>query len=338
MTIIGDAWRSIGASVCSPSGWDARRVYPASSCDIFAALGQPGAIPGLLVEIESRTVLSSIRFPGSAGFTVYPEAVTPGPNGKVRLCLMLADNRYADVFEVLIEDVAGAVGEASSDADGLRVFVARLNIWQAFMQKHGPDGLGPEEHAGLFAELVFLEKLAGNLPVGNAVSSWKGPWGGIHDFDFGGRCLEVKSSATPSRPGFTVSSLIQLDETRVGLLLLCHVMLDIGRGENGDTLPELVERIRDRVGGEDVAALARLDELLIQAGYLDAQSGLYASRRFLVGCLRWFRVAGGFPRIRPSDARPGIVSASYQVSIDACASFALEEREAVNLLLGTDHG
>ncbi|MBF0310047.1 MAG: PD-(D/E)XK motif protein [Magnetococcales bacterium] len=338
MTIIGDAWRSIGASTCSSSGWDARRVYPASACDIFAALGQPGAIPGLLVELESRTVPTSIRFPRSVGFTVHPETVIPGPNGKVRLCLVLADNRYGDVFEVLVEDVAGAVGEASSDAEGLRVFVARLNIWQAFMQKHGPDGLGPDEQAGLFAELVLLEKLAGNLPAGNVTGSWKGPLGGIHDFDFGGRCLEVKSSSTPSRPGFTVSSLVQLDETRVGLLLLCHAMLDIGSGENGDTLPELVERIRNRVGGEDVAALARLDGLLIQAGYLDTHASLYASRRFMVVCLRWFRVAGGFPRIRPSDARPGIVSASYQVSIDACASFATEEQEAVHLLLGTDHG
>lgn len=338
MTSVGDAWKSMGFSVGSSSGWDARRVYPASFCDIFAALGQPGAVPGLLVEIASRTVPTSIRFPQSAGFTVHPETVIPGPSGKVRLCLVLADNRYADVFEVLAEDVAGAVGEALSDADGLRMFMARLNIWQAFMQKHGPDGLGPEEQAGLFAELVLLEKLAENLPVGAAVSSWKGPAEGIHDFDFGGRCLEVKSSSTPSRPGFTVSSLVQLDETRIGLLLLSHAMLNIGSGENGDTLPELVERIRNRVGGEDVAALALLNGLLIQAGYLDAHAVSYSSRRFMVVCLRWFRVTGEFPRLRPSDARPGIVSANYQVSIDACASFALEEQEAIHLLFGNDHG
>jgi hypothetical protein len=335
MTIVGDAWETIRASNLSSAGWDARRVFPESGCDIFAALGQPGAFPGLLLEIASRLVSASTRFPGSAGFVVQSETVTPGPNGKVRLCLSLADSRYADVFEVLAEDVAVAVGKALSDAEGLRVFVARLNIWQAFMQKHGPDGLNVEEQAGLFAELILLDKLTGFLPAGNAVDTWRGPGGGVHDFDFGGRCMEVKSSSAPSRPGFTVASLNQLDETKVNLLLLCHVMLDITSGENGETLPELVERVRVRVKKEDVSALARLDGLLIQAGYLDAQAGLYAARRFRVAGLHWYKVEDGFPRIRPSDTRPGVVSASYQVSIDACTPFGLGEQAAIHLLVGT---
>lgn len=176
------------------------------------------------------------------------------------------------------------------------------------------------------------------LPVGTAIVGWQGPLGSTHDFDFGGRCVEVKSWATPLRPAFSVANLFQLDETRVDLLLLFHVVLDPTGGTDGETLPELIDRIRTHTGGEDPAALGRLDELLIRTGYLDAQAALYANRRFRVARTGWFRVAGDFPRIRPVDVRNGVVSATCQISLDACAPFALNGQEALQLLDGNRHG
>jgi len=182
MTIIGAAWSSLLKDGQKP-GWHARRLHPGAVCDILAALLQPEQKPALLLEVSTRAVTHVAEYPGSHGFAVFPEPVQPGPQGRVRLCLVLAETGYRDVFEVLAEDVAQVVANTRTEEEAVRSFLARLHVWQRFMQKYGAGGLSPEAQTGLFGELAFFEtQLLERLPVWDTVETWQGPVGGIQDF------------------------------------------------------------------------------------------------------------------------------------------------------------
>ena len=113
--------------------------------------------------------------------------MTPGPRGRTKLCLVLADTRYRDVFEVLVNDVSERTALTPGKGEAVKTFIARLHVWQNFMRKHGVEGLTKETQIGLFGELLFLAAhLVDRVPAHDSVNAWKGPTGGNQDFDIGG--------------------------------------------------------------------------------------------------------------------------------------------------------
>jgi hypothetical protein len=286
-----------------------------------------------LIEIGSPAVPPDAEYPSSKGFELFTEIVIPGPNGRVRLCLLLSDRVYREVFEVLCQDVAETVARASSEPGAVQSLLSRLRIWQGFMKRYGPEGLGPEEQTGLFAELSFLRgSVIGKLPALGAVESWKGPVGGVQDFQLPGCSVEVKSTTILPPGNIKISSLSQLDETRVRRLILCHMTLDTG-SVSGLTLPEMVQQLRSILGSEDESAVIKFSDCLMEAGYLDIHEGLYSGRRYLVREVHYFEVAGDFPRIQASEVRRGVISGSYSVEFSACLPFEVDAMRVRNLIL-----
>jgi hypothetical protein len=274
-----------------------------------------------------------LEYPSSRGFALFPEIVRPGPNGRIRLCLLLSAGVYRDVFEVLCQDVADTVTRASSEASALQSFIVRLRVWQGFMRSFGPEGLGPEAQAGLFSELRFLrDNVLGQMLALEAVGSWRGPKGSVHDFQMPGCSVEIKSTVVLPVPSINISSLSQLDETRVNKLILCHMTLDAEGGSGGATLPETVKDIRSILGSEDESAVLRFNDCLLEAGYLDIHEGLYSDRRYILRELHYFEVAGNFPRIRACEVRKGVASGYYCIEFSACRPFEIDALGAVALM------
>lgn len=332
MTIVGDAWTSLRQETGHESGWHVRRLHPSSACGLFAAILQPSSVPALLIVVDSDAVGAVVEFPSSRGFQVFPESVEPGHRGRTRICLVLADTDYRDVFEVLADDVAGTVAVAPTDDESVRAFLARLHVWQSFMRKHGAKGLTEEAQTGLFGELSFFsECLVGNLPAFDAVEAWRGPIGGNQDFRSGGCCVEVKSSTMVPPVSMEVTSIAQLDESLVDILVLCHVSL-AAEGAKGTTLPELADRLREGIGKEDRSALDSFNAKLIEAGYLDIHAELYSKRRYRLRNVKFFRVQEGFPRIAAADVPEGISACSYRVLLAACTPFEMEQSEVQELM------
>ncbi len=219
------------------------------------------------------------------------------------------------------------------ESEAVRAFMAWLRVWQNFMRKHGAQGLGQEAQIGLFGELCFLvDHLLDRAPAFDVVDAWKGPIGGNQDFELGARCVEVKSTTVVPPVSVSIASMTQLDETLVNLLLLCHVSL-AADGGGGESLPEIVERLRTTIESEDISALDSFNAKLIEAGYLDTHSELYSDRRYTVRGTRFFRVADGFPRIASGDLREGISECTYRVVLAACAPFEVEATEAMAVIL-----
>ena len=314
-------------------GWYLRRIYPHADSGIFVALRQPGAVPALLVEVDATAVGVIGEYPSARGFELYPEAVTPGSRGRTRLCLVLTDARYRDVLEVLVNDVSQRIALTPGESQAVKTFIARLHVWQNFLRKHGIEGLTKEAQIGLFGELSFLANhLVDRVPAHDLVNSWKGPTGGVQDIAIGGRCVEVKSTTVIPPVMVRVASMTQLDSTLVELLLLCHVSL-VFDGSEGESLPELVDRLRVTIQNQDLMALDGFNAKLIEAGYLDSQCELYSDTRYTHRGTRFFEVTDGFPRIVAGDLRDGISECTYTVLLTACAPYELECTEAIEALL-----
>ena len=336
MVSAGEIWDQLatpGDREAKEAGWYLRRIDPDAACAIFVALRHPGAVPALLVEVDASVVSAVKEYPLARGFEFYPQSVTPGPRGRTRLCLVLADTRYRDVFEVLVNDVSERMAAAPGEGEAVKAFIARLHIWQNFMRKHGIGGLTKEAQIGLFGELLFLAAhLLEQTPTHDAVNAWKGPAGGNQDFNIGGRCVEVKCTTVIPPVSVGIASMVQLDDTLVELLLLCHISLVLGGGD-GESLPELIDRLRCAIQIQEVSALDGFNAKLIEAGYLDAHSELYSDARYQHRETRFFTVTSGFPRVTAGDLLEGISECSYTVVLAACAPYEVEGTEAIVTLL-----
>jgi hypothetical protein len=288
---------------------------------------RPDDVRGLLLEVRAKSVPAGATLPSGSGFEVSVEPIVPGPNGTVRLCLALADGRYEEVFGVLADDVAAAVGAEASEAASVNVFIGRLNTWQRFLRRHGDRLLSEEARVGLFGELLQVSELLGAGAVaGDVVAAWRGPSGGAQDFALGGCALEVKTTASAHPTSFEVSNLVQLDERPLPMLLVRQVVLRPAAA--GRTLPALVDEVRQIIRGQDAGTLQAFDDALMDAGYLDAHRREYEANSYVVRADHYFRVEGAFPRVRADDVRPGVRACSYSVEVAACLPFEIGADQA----------
>lgn len=327
-------WHELAAAPGLKTGWNARRLAATSSAGILLAVRNPDDVPALLVEVSTAAVPPVAEYPSAEGFQVFPESIVAGPKGRVRLCLMLANERYRDVFGVLVEDVVTDLGNRREEADVVRGFLARVRAWQVFMRRHGPSPLAVEVQIGLIAELLFLrDRLFRAMPVNAAIVAWMGPLGGPQDFMLPRVAIEVKASSGVQE--IKISSLAQLDTHLCQKpILLCWMDLTAGAEPAGFSLPRVISELRETLNREDPSALKTFQERLFEVGYLDAHEKHYEGRFYKLRATTFYAVSGAFPRIERDDVREGVVSCSYVIGLSGCEAFELPATEANDLIQG----
>jgi hypothetical protein len=326
------AWKEIEQGHPSGEGWIARTLIH-DPLTLRAAVAFPGCMPALIIEVEARSIPKNVELPTCRGFNVQALPMVAGARGKVRLCLELADTKFADLFTALAMDVATSISGAIDEGSGVRTFIDRLHMWQAFMQHHF-DGLTVEQQTGLFGELLVLKRLLQEpRATRGRVDAWKGPMAALRDFEFGSSHMEVKTAVGAGADRFHVSHLGQMDESTVENLLLCHCALV--EGTEGANLTDLVSSIRELLAS-NISALVLFNDRLLLTGYSHVHSMLYEGRRLLLQSMRFFRVEGAFPRLKPNETRSGILDATYVVDLRACAPFEIDSPTALNLILDSE--
>lgn len=329
MTVIREAWSSIRKEGRSESGWHVRRVYTDAPCELFAGILQPGSVPGLLIEVSVNDVPAGGTLPKSKGFEIDPALLGGSTDGRVRFALKLSELAYEAVFSVLCDDTARAAGSEKRPRAAVRAWINRLHIWQEFMARHGVEGLSETAACGLLGELLVMRNMI--IPaIGGAaaVQAWAGPLGEPNDFTLVRGYLEVKTTVRQAPELIEISDFGQLDDAR-GTIVLAHVKLR--PSPTGESLPQVVSTLRSAVAGTSAKHLARFDQLLMSAGYIDAQADLYDSA-FELSSVDFFHVTGAFPRIRRSDVVEGIRDLRYTIELASCETYLLEQQEAARLL------
>jgi hypothetical protein len=291
----------------------------------------PDRAIAVLFEVSAKSIPPGADLPNCVGFELGPETIEPGPHGRIRLCLVLKDARYRDVFGTLGDDVATVVAGAATEALGVKLLLGRLHTWERFVSRFGPDRLSDEQQVGLFAELYFLTReIIPVVAATAAVRAWRGPYMEAQDFRFRAVAVEVKASTARDPSSFQVSNLDQLDAGTLDALLVHHVAVEADAAA-GDTLPEMVDKARASLIASDPAAASDLDRSLMEVGYLDIHADSYV-RIFRVAEVRWLRVAEAFPRLTRASVPAGVGAVSYSVTLDSCIPYMIDAASARQIM------
>lgn len=231
--------------------------------------------------------------------------------------LELSDPRGARSFSTLCVEVLDSLSHALT-ADGA-LLTQVIERWRRFWTV-APDGLTPDERLGLFGELWLLTQWIPTLTT-NAISSWRGPLKGRHDFVSATVSCEVKTNGTSTGPlTHRITSLSQLDEPGEGELYLLSLRM-VADPLGPYSLDDLIDTVRKaaRILGD--AAVDDLDDRLGAAGWTPADRGRY-DERIRVGTQQLFHVEGDFPRLVagtfPDGLPDGVDDVTYTLDTNAC--------------------
>ncbi|OAH13400.1 PD-(D/E)XK motif protein [Streptomyces jeddahensis] len=211
-------------------------------------------------------------------------------------------NDLSDLFTELCVDVLGAAEELPENP--VKALYRVLDRWKALFRTQGTP-LGPEQLAGLFGELMVLNRLLET--DSSAHRLWRGPEGHRHDFSAGTIAVEVKSSTAREGRKPRIHGLDQLEGPEGGTLALAWFRLHPTTvNGSGPAFVELVDRAL-RMCDDEGALL----ELLAEAGYRPSDADRYRDVRFVIGEERWYRVDPGFPGLTGQ----ALVAAGVPVSV-----------------------
>jgi Putative PD-(D/E)XK family member, (DUF4420) len=327
-------WQTLARPVPGAADVVAVRLHPDSTFNLFAALDQATGHRFLLLKSGQPHVRPQASLLEGRGFSLAALHISGDPDGSNCLRFELTDPGHADVFDVIGNDVLRHVLDSRDEDVAFAVFVGRIAEWQHFLNSLPREGLSEQAQQGLFAELWFLRQyLLPEMVPSRAVAAWTGPRALAKDFEFGGLAFEVKTSAAKQPAKFQVSGELQLDAGGVRRLLLYALLVE-RLVAGGASLKELVDTVRQQLGDRDTAALVVFAELLLRAGYADAEAGQY-TMRFSIRSEHFFDVRADFPRIVGADLRRGVGDVRYSIQQSECESYAVGLDEVRDLIRAT---
>ncbi|MYS81058.1 PD-(D/E)XK motif protein [Embleya scabrispora] len=289
-------------------GGTRRRLLPEHALDIFVEVRFPDGEWALLV--SSTENLGDRELVLAAGLTCRCR------EGRLEVVAQPTTDRH--MFCVLLADLLNHLRWAQHRA--ATALVARLTAWQAMLGRGPRDGLSRAESIGLLGELLVLRDVVLPFTGAGAAKSWVGPTGAAQDFRAEDWALEVKSvSANTLR--CMINGAGQLD--RFGLRELVLVYQVLARDDLGVTLGALVEEVRTHPAlGADRPLV---DNLLLQAGWMDAHRERYERDRYRLSRRYCYRVRNDFPVLAPTDLPHGVLNVSYSIDLSTCAHALVDE-------------
>ncbi|KKD03281.1 PD-(D/E)XK motif protein [Streptomyces sp. WM6386] len=191
-----------------------------------------------------------------------------------------------DLFTELCVDVLMKAVEVPDNP--VKALYRVIDRWKSLFRAQGPP-LGPDELAGLFAELIVLNRLLAKDPSAHRI--WHGPEGHCHDFSASINAVEVKASTGSEGRRPRIHGLDQLEAPAGGTLFLAWFRLR--RTTTSGMGTRFVESVDEALRLSDDEGT--LLELLARAGYRLADADLYEDVCFAIAEERWYRVDAGFP-------------------------------------------
>lgn len=316
-----EIWTELASLTNDQEGVRRLRLEP-DSYKVYAGWSVPIQQPALILETEMASLPTDIEFPQSVGFSVSTVPLVPGRNGTVRIMIEAEDDRFRDLFPVLIQDIYEYIILAANEIDLVRRTVSRLNHWQVFLKRHQHVRLSEAGQIGLWGELWFIySRLIQHIGIEAAINSWQGPEGRNQDFEFNRAAVEVKTTATNPHERLHISNARQLEPAGLDNLYLYHIALVIHR-ESGLSLPGLIANISQLVQANSTT-LENFNEQLFRLGYLKSESTWYGKTGYHVLSQHAYRIEAGFPRIVLDDIPEGVGDVKFSVVLSACSEYLI---------------
>jgi len=239
------------------------------------------------------------------------------------LVLTLERHVDSDLFHALCKSLVISLRQVTLPEVALSVTLQHLKRWRIFLMGQNAHLLSSQEYRGLFAELIFLERLLEVNPVqAHAVNAWAGPDRVHQDFIFSGRAVEVKSLSSSDQNAVRISSENQLETTECQLFLVCFSLAESQESTIATSLNDLVGKIVAMLKDKDIAA--SFEAKLADYGYIPLPD--YDSPKLLVTNIQTYLVGDDFPKLVRSGLPVGVVHVHYQVELDKIGRFGCDFR------------
>ncbi len=302
------------------SGLVRRLVADTPAAQVHFAITVPDKLNVIMIAMPESWNEDLGRLPRWTGMRPAIIHGVEKPRSRRFLLLRQEQGSPTEVFRAVASDLYQALARSTAEHVE-KALIDRLDRWKSFFALVGPAGLSHGAQVGLFGELwLLMEHLIPVLGPSLAVAGWTGPKHANHDFQYGRHCLEVKSSTAKQHHQFQVTSERQLETTGLDSLVVVYISFAELETE-ATTLPAMIHSIREKLGA-DSEPRKSFEEKLIEAGYIDAQSGLYRTG-YSHRTTRMFDVSETFPRLLEKDLPQGVGDLSYSVMLSACEPFKI---------------
>jgi hypothetical protein len=280
----------------------------------------------LLIEVESESFKRDFPIPKWKGMGFYIlQLDVPAPN-TWHICLQLNTPEHREVFVNVCSDLAEELIAIESTEQRKFTLLDFIDRWSRFFELYSQQAMSEERQRGLWGELWWMRRLLFNgFNKVKIVDSWKGCECGYYDFDMDGNAVEVKTTISKEPRKVKISNERQLDDK--GLRSLCLLVLSLSQsGGDGDTLPELINSVKEALSS-DALCLRKLERGLHEAGYIKAHEQFYDAS-YSVRNEELLKIGPGFPRI--TQLPYGIGDLQYSLLVGSCSSYIIDTEKYLN--------
>ncbi|MDU6823609.1 PD-(D/E)XK motif protein [Intestinibacter bartlettii] len=228
------------------------------------------------------------------------------------------------IFEMIMYDLLKNIAQIKKYDSIECTIKSLLYKWKKFFNIQSDGVMSDIKQQGLYSELIVLKKLI-SIYGRNALNYWSGYNGETHDFYIKNNAIEVKSSSKKAPYKVTISSEYQLDDTDISGELFLTFFAVKKSGYYGKNLPDIVNEIEELLLDKE-QDIDKFREHLFEYGYLYNYPELY-NNYFSVRKNLSYKVEKLFPRILKLDLPKGIGGISYNLSLDACENFMIDEED-----------
>lgn len=301
------------------SGLFLEQLTRTADVSIFAALNAASKNRGFIVQMphnlkpENLSRQSSIKLELINDFT----GLAPGMSA---VGFFLKDDEFSDLFDILVEEIVKETKNALTTEKACSAVVRCIIRWRLFLEKRRLP-LSEMEIRGLIGELVVLSKLTKKFDPIVAVSSWRGPYDEVRDFELPDYSVEVKTCVPSEGASIVISRTEQLDTQDIRPVYLAVVTLAKNQTA-GLTLCEYIDLASNSLQEPDCAI--ELADRLAVAGYLPGHSHLYEDR-YGMSDFSIYEVRDGFPRIPSFQVPAGVINVKFNIMLSALIPFRVNE-------------
>jgi len=312
-SVLSDAWSELALARPLERQYRSKVITDNIALEIRAAMRAVDDAPCLMLQTN---LAADAHFElGGMRLSSVPDVSGP------LLVLSLEDDGRRDLFTTVCSDVITFAAQVD-DKDAQSRFLDRLDAWRHFLRDK-KIGFSRSETIGLIGELVVLDRLIATKA--SNLATWEAPDDGLHDFQFNGHALEIKTSLGPAA-SINISRLDQLDITGLRQLDLLHVKLI--EHPAGHNLNDIILSLNQML--PDLASRNAFDNALLRRGLLPDDEAARSSPRVQLRSIEAYSVTEAFPRLVRSQLPIAITEATYTLEIRALGNFHKDTTSVLN--------
>jgi hypothetical protein len=316
---------SIAANVLLETQLKARLIKSLEFTSIFVAINNHQKRM-FLISITKILVREEVeKFPTWNGIQVYQKKMFNPITNQEEWFLVFEQKEIVsvEIFEYLVGDIINYLLDSTSISKLITKLKRVLFKWQSFFTKINSKEITEQQQQGLFGELLFLfQAIKYTNQPRKVISSWFGSEKERIDFQFENIGIEIKTSSTGKPYKITISAEEQLEINNINLYLYCIMVEKSNR--TGVTILDLIQDIKMLLN-DYPELLIVFNQKLFLSGIIETQLKEEILKKFIVKDSFYYSVVDDFPRITRDIIPEGVLNVKYQLSLDSCQSFQIEE-------------